>query len=73
MTSSSHRLGEIAIAVIGGGIVGSSLGGFLAAEGAEVVVIDAGYAGGTTANAGSLHVQMQSVFLERYPASRSAP
>ena len=45
----------------------SSLGGFLAEEGAEVAVIDAGYAGGTTANAGSLHVQMQSVFLERFP------
>src|SRR6185503_3259930 len=67
MTSLSHELSEIGIAVIGGGIVGSSLGGFLAAEGAEVVVIDAGYVGGTTANAGSLHVQMQSVFLERYP------
>jgi glycine/D-amino acid oxidase-like deaminating enzyme len=67
MTLLSHRLSEIAIAVIGGGIVGSSLAGFLAAEGAEVVVIDAGYVGGTTANAGSLHVQMQSVFLERYP------
>src|SRR4051794_7966728 len=67
MTPSSHRLSEIAIAVIGGGIVGSSLGGFRGGAGAGVVVIDAGYAGGTTANAGSLHVQMQSVFLERYP------
>src|SRR5262245_65402697 len=67
MMTLPHRLSEIAIAVIGGGIVGSCLGGFLAGEGAEVVVIDAGYVGGTTANAGSLHVQMQSIFLERFP------
>ena len=60
-------LPQIAILVIGGGIVGTATGAYLAKEGAEVAVIDAGYAGGTTANAGSLHVQMQSVFLQRFP------
>jgi glycine/D-amino acid oxidase-like deaminating enzyme len=59
--------GEFSIIVIGGGIVGTCLGGFLAEDGAEVAVIDAGHVGGTNANAGSLHVQMQSVFLERFP------
>ena len=47
--------------------MGIATGGYLAQEGAEVAVIDAGYVGGTTANAGSLHVQMQSVFLQRFP------
>ena len=60
-------LDETAILVIGGGVVGLATAGFLAREGAEVAVIDAGYVGGTTANAGSLHVQMQSIFLERFP------
>ncbi len=53
--------------IIGGGIVGSCLAGFLAGEGADVAVVDSGWAGGTTANAGSLHVQMQTVFLQRFP------
>jgi glycine/D-amino acid oxidase-like deaminating enzyme len=60
-------LPEIAILVIGAGIVGMATGGFLARHGAEVAIIDAGYAGGTSANAGSLHVQMQSSFLQRFP------
>ena len=53
--------------MIGGGIVGFTLAGFLAAEGVEVAVIDDGRVGGTTANAGSLHVQMQSRFMRLYP------
>ena len=53
--------------MIGGGVVGMATAGFLAQDGAEVALIDAGYVGGTTANAGSLHVQMQSVFLQRFP------
>lgn len=53
--------------IIGGGVVGSCLAGFLAGEGADVAVIDSGWAGGSTANAGSLHVQMQTVFLQRFP------
>jgi glycine/D-amino acid oxidase-like deaminating enzyme len=67
MTGAHPTLPAIGTLVIGGGIVGTALGGFLAAEGADVAVVDAGYAGGTTANAGSLHVQMQSVFLQRFP------
>jgi len=53
--------------VIGGGIVGSCLAAFLAEAGLRVAVVDAGRAGGTTANAGSLHVQMQSRFMQLYP------
>ena len=60
-------LRQIDILIIGGGVVGIATGGYLGQEGAEVAVIDAGYVGGTTANAGSLHVQMQSVFLQRFP------
>jgi glycine/D-amino acid oxidase-like deaminating enzyme len=66
-TGTHPTLPEIGILIVGGGAVGTALSGFLAAEGADVAVIDAGYVGGTTANAGSLHVQMQSVFLQRFP------
>ena len=58
---------EVEVAVIGGGIVGHCLSGFLAEEGVGVALIDAGVMGGTTANAGSLHVQMQSRFMRLYP------
>ena len=67
MMASHQGLPKIGILVIGGGIVGIATAGYLAQDGAEVAVIDAGYVGGTTVNAGSLHVQMQSVFLERFP------
>ncbi|HXP73437.1 MAG TPA: FAD-binding oxidoreductase [Stellaceae bacterium] len=71
MSSDTNRphpvVAEIGTLVIGGGIVGTSLGGFLAAEGADVAVIDAGWPGGSTANAGSIHVQMQSLFLRDFP------
>jgi len=67
-TAATHpNLSEIGILVIGGGIVGSCLAAFLAKEGCDLAVIDSGWAGGSTANAGSLHVQMQSVFLQRFP------
>ena len=55
------------VAVAGGGILGMSLAGFLAAGGARVCVIDDERGGGSTANAGSLHVQLQSRFLRMYP------
>lgn len=59
--------GSAAVVVVGGGVVGMSLAAFLADEGREVVLLDAGSPAGSTANAGSLHVQMQSRFLRMYP------
>lgn len=55
------------VVVVGGGIVGLSLAGFLAEGGRQVVLLDAGGPAGSTANSGSLHVQMQSRFLRMYP------
>jgi len=67
-TQTAHPvLREIGTLVIGGGIVGTCLGGFLAGDGADVAVIDAGWPGGSIANAGSIHVQMQSFFLRERP------
>jgi len=54
------ELPEIDTVIIGGGIVGSCLAAFLAEEGDQVACVDAGHHSGSTANAGSLHVQMQS-------------
>ncbi len=53
--------------IVGGGIVGLCTALFLAEGGMAVEVIDDGRLGGTTANAGSLHVQMQSRFMRLYP------
>jgi glycine/D-amino acid oxidase-like deaminating enzyme len=58
---------EIGTLVVGGGIVGSCVAGFLADEGCDVLLLDEGRGGGTTSNAGSLHVQMQSRFMQLYP------
>lgn len=59
---------EIGIAVVGGGIVGLCAARALALAGREVLLLDDGaHLAGTTANAGSLHVQMQSRFLRMYP------
>jgi glycine/D-amino acid oxidase-like deaminating enzyme len=59
---------EIAVAVIGGGIVGMCAALELARVGAEVLVLDdAARHAGSVANAGSLHVQMQSRFIRMYP------
>ncbi|WP_270936018.1 NAD(P)/FAD-dependent oxidoreductase [Falsiroseomonas oryzae] len=59
---------DVAVAVVGGGIVGLCAALELARDGAEVLVLDdAARLGGTTANAGSLHVQMQSRFIRMYP------
>jgi glycine/D-amino acid oxidase-like deaminating enzyme len=41
--------------------------GFLAESGKGVMLIDDGRGGGSSANAGSLHVQMQSRFMRLYP------
>jgi glycine/D-amino acid oxidase-like deaminating enzyme len=59
---------EVAVAIIGGGIVGMCAALELAREGEEVLVLDdAGRLSGSNANAGSLHVQMQSRFIRMYP------
>lgn len=58
---------DIETVVVGGGILGLCVAGFLAEEDREVAVIDAGRPEGTTTNAGSLHVQMQSRFMRLYP------
>src|SRR5258706_12457733 len=53
--------------IVGGGVVGACLACFLAKEGVGVALVDAGLPGGTSSNAGSLHVQMQSRFMQLYP------
>jgi glycine/D-amino acid oxidase-like deaminating enzyme len=64
----SPRLpGSCDIAIIGGGVVGLCIAWFLAEAGEQVVLIDDGRHAGSTANAGSLHVQMQSRFMRLYP------
>jgi len=55
------------VAIVGGGIVGLCLARRLAIEGVGVLLLDSAHHSGTTANAGSLHVQMQSRFLRMYP------
>jgi glycine/D-amino acid oxidase-like deaminating enzyme len=51
------------VLVIGGGIIGLMLALRLAQSGVEVVIADAANRAGSTVNAGSLHVQMQSRFI----------
>jgi glycine/D-amino acid oxidase-like deaminating enzyme len=58
---------KIDIAVIGAGIIGLCLAGVLAQRGRDVMLIDAGGSAASTANAGSLHVQMQSRFMRLFP------
>lgn len=53
--------------VVGGGITGLAAAIRAAEAGARVVLVDAGINAGSTANAGSLHVQLQSRFLRLYP------
>jgi len=53
--------------IVGGGIVGLSAAIAAAQSGAAVTLVDAGVNAGTTANAGSLHVQLQSRFMRLYP------
>lgn len=60
-------LKEIGTAIIGGGIIGRCLAMYLAEEAEDIAVINAGEPGGSTANAGSLHVQMQSRFIRLFP------
>ena len=53
--------------VIGGGITGLTCALALAEAGARTLLIDWGRNAGSTANAGSLHVQLQSRFLRMFP------
>lgn len=53
--------------VIGGGIVGLTAALKAAGHGARVKLIDAGINAGSDANAGSLHVQLQSRFMRLFP------
>lgn len=53
--------------VIGGGIVGQTAAIFAAEAGMRVRLVDAGVNAGSTANAGSLHVQLQSRFIRLFP------
>ena len=55
------------VLVIGGGIVGLVASTELAEAGARVTLVDAGRNAGSTANAGSLHVQLQSRVMRLYP------
>lgn len=53
--------------IIGGGITGQSAARVAAEAGARVAIVDFGRNAGSHANAGSLHVQMQSRFLRLNP------
>ena len=55
------------VLVVGGGVVGTVAAIELAEAGARVGIVDAGMNAGSNANAGSLHVQMQSRFMRLYP------
>jgi len=53
--------------VIGGGITGLACALALAEAGARTLLVDWGRNAGSTTNAGSLHVQLQSRFLRLFP------
>lgn len=55
------------VLVVGAGITGLMSALHLLNGGARVTLVDAGENAGTWANAGSLHVQMQSRFMRLYP------
>ncbi len=62
-----HLATKTDVLVIGGGVVGLVSAIELASAGARVTIVDARLNAGSTANAGSLHVQMQSRFMRLYP------
>ncbi|MEM8853360.1 MAG: FAD-dependent oxidoreductase [Pseudomonadota bacterium] len=55
------------VLIVGGGVTGMACALHLAANGARPLVVDWGGNAGSNANAGSLHVQLQSRFLRLYP------
>jgi glycine/D-amino acid oxidase-like deaminating enzyme len=63
---------EADVCVAGGGIMGLCAALALAREGLGVVVLDGGGHPGSTTNAGSLHVQMQSRFIRLETPDRVA-
>jgi glycine/D-amino acid oxidase-like deaminating enzyme len=63
---------EADVCIAGGGIMGLCTALALAREGVGVVVLDGGGHPGTTTNAGSLHVQMQSRFIRMETPARVA-
>lgn len=58
---------EIGTVIVGGGVIGLCIAYFLARDGQDVAILDSGQVGGSTTNAGSLHVQMQPRFMRRNP------
>lgn len=60
-------MAKIDLLIVGGGVVGMTAAIAAAEGGARVMLIDAAINAGSTANAGSLHVQMQSRFIRLYP------
>lgn len=65
MRDDARRIHDVI--VVGGGITGISAAFALVEAGADVLILDAGVNAGSTANAGSLHVQLQSRFLRLFP------
>ena len=59
--------GNFDVVIVGGGITGMCLGWFLADAGLRVAIVDHGRDSGSTANAGSMHVQMQSRLVRLFP------
>jgi glycine/D-amino acid oxidase-like deaminating enzyme len=66
-SNSANARDKVDVIVIGGGIVGLCVTWFLSREGLDVLCLDGGQPGGSTANAGSLHVQMQSRLMRLFP------
>ncbi len=64
MTADKHI---VDVAVIGGGITGLTTALELSENGVRVAIFDAGRPAGSDANAGSLHVQLQSRLLRLFP------
>jgi glycine/D-amino acid oxidase-like deaminating enzyme len=63
----TEACGDFDTVVIGGGITGLCASWFLARDGDAVACLDHGYDAGSTVNAGSLHVQMQSRLERMFP------
>ncbi|MDJ0939043.1 MAG: FAD-binding oxidoreductase [Woeseiaceae bacterium] len=59
--------GQYDVVIVGGGITGMCLSWFLAESGLSVACLDHGRDSGSTANAGSMHVQMQSRLIRLFP------